>query len=171
MSEHHVILIRHADAHNHDVDGDKGRSLRDQGEAQAEALGHALAPYLVDVGAVLVSPAVRATQTWELIAAAATRAGASLPPAQERPVLYRGDAPEIAELVRFDGCGRVTVLVGHMPTIAETGVLLSQAGVAAPTRMAPATAVILTADQDWHQWHTRVAGRAKVIDLTSNAPQ
>lgn len=158
-----MILVRHAQAERYDTAGDLRRQLTARGQQQAEALGHALAPYLVDVGAVFVSPAQRAADTWNIAAGAATRAGATLPDPLSRPVIYSGDAEDITELVRFEGHGCVTVIVGHLPAIAETGVLLAQRGAAAPNRMGTGSAVILRADCDWPQWHAHVADSAQVV--------
>ncbi|HLY33015.1 MAG TPA: histidine phosphatase family protein [Jatrophihabitantaceae bacterium] len=66
MTEHRLVLIRHAKA----ADGtrDLGRPLTRRGHRDAQAVGALLADHGIVLDEVLVSPARRTVETWEEVA-------------------------------------------------------------------------------------------------------
>jgi phosphohistidine phosphatase len=114
-----LVLIRHAKAAQGAVDRD--RPLADRGVTEAPAVGRWLAERQIVPDRVVVSPARRARQTWEL-------AAAELGPTAE-PVLddrvYRNTVEDLLEIIRETPAGVTTLaVVGHNPGIEELAVAL-----------------------------------------------
>ena len=109
-----LLLIRHAQAA--DASPDRERPLTDHGRGAAAAIG----AWLRDSGRVpdrvLVSPALRAQQTW---AAAAESLGADLAPTVDQRI-YDNTVESVLELIGEvpDDVGTLAV-VGHNPSIGE----------------------------------------------------
>jgi phosphohistidine phosphatase len=126
-----VILLRHGKAENSSATGgDFDRALTERGKADAALIAHALAQsgFVPDVA--LVSPAVRAMQTW---AAAAPAFPETL--LQVAPALYNAGPGEILGLLEGRGQGARTVLVvGHNPGLHQLSVRLARSA-AAPAQM------------------------------------
>lgn len=161
MSAHKVILIRHAKAAHPSGTGDIDRPLNDAGVAEARDLARKIEADLDEVGAVLVSAATRAQQTWSEIAGELSNI--SLPNPVLREQIYAGDAQEIIDIIRLEGRGRTTIVVGHEPTISETGYQLAKSDVNVPGGMPTGSALIMEASKDWKEWHTGVAETATLI--------
>jgi phosphohistidine phosphatase len=107
-----LVLVRHSKAAGGAVDRD--RPLADRGVAEAPAVGRWLADRGIAPDRVLVSPARRARQTWEL-------AAAELPAAAEPVVddrIYDNTVEDLLDLLR-DTPAEVGTLavVGHNPGI------------------------------------------------------
>jgi phosphohistidine phosphatase len=114
-----LVLVRHAKAGEGAVDRD--RPLADRGVAEAPAVGRWLAQQGIVPDRVVVSPARRARQTWEL-------AAGELGPAAE-PVLddrVYGNTPEdLLEIVRETPAEvRTLAIVGHNPGIQDLAMAL-----------------------------------------------
>jgi phosphohistidine phosphatase len=109
-----LVLVRHAQAANGPVDAE--RPLTDRGARQAAAVGTWLQQAGLTPGAVLLSPARRARQTWE-------QAGAQLSPDLLPVVDQRIHDNTVAALLAAvrDTPEEVRVLavVGHNPSIGE----------------------------------------------------
>jgi len=110
-----LVLIRHAKAEAGGAD-DAARSLAPRGRADAGAIGRWLAAERLGPERVVVSPARRARQTWDLAAADLGTAaepvidGRIYDNTVEDLLAVVGDAPaDIATLI----------LVGHNPSMAE----------------------------------------------------
>jgi phosphohistidine phosphatase len=114
-----LVLIRHAKAGEGAVDRD--RPLADRGVAEAPAVGRWLARRRIVPDRVVVSPARRARQTWEL---AAAELGPTVEPVLDDRV-YRNTVEDLLAIVR-DTPGEVTTLaiVGHNPGIQDLAVAL-----------------------------------------------
>lgn len=115
-----VVLLRHArtEAGNHG--GDLARKLTAAGRKQAHSLGGQLREILAEAETWLVSPAVRAQQTLaELRSGAGLPSGIEVPEAVEVPEIYSGDPVAMWEAIRALSIGKVSVVVGHEPTISE----------------------------------------------------
>jgi phosphohistidine phosphatase len=108
MAGHRLLLIRHAQTGQGSPD--EGRELTERGRRDAAAIGEWLASAGVLPDAVVVSPATRARQTWEL-----TRVDAHVT-VDDR--IY-GNRPEnlLAIAREADGSVETLAIVGHNPSI------------------------------------------------------
>ncbi len=107
-----LVLVRHAKAA---AEGrtDAERPLADRGRVDAPAIGRWLADQGVVPDLVVVSPARRARQTWELAAGAL---GTLAPAVDER--VYRNTLDDLLDVVRATpDVVETLVLVGHNPSI------------------------------------------------------
>ena len=114
-----LVLVRHSKAGDGAVDRD--RALDDRGLVEAPALGRWLAQRRIVPDRVVVSPARRARQTWEL-------AAAELGPAPE-PVfddrIYRNTVEDLLEILRETPAEIGTLaIIGHNPAIQDLAVAL-----------------------------------------------
>ena len=119
MTTRQLVLVRHAKAASGNVD--RERPLADRGMADAPEIGRWLAERQVVPDRVVVSPARRARQTWEL-------AAAGLGPAVE-PVLdgrvYDNTVEDLLEVIRETPAAVSTLaIVGHNPGIQDLAVAL-----------------------------------------------
>ncbi len=160
MSKHTVILIRHAKAEQSSVKGDRERPLSERGRTQSAELAKQIAPLLGDVGAVLVSPALRAKETWEEIAKVSSE---SLPGPTVMDDIYGGDPEDIVEAVRMAGDGLTTVVVGHEPTISAAAQLMAKNPDAVPWGVSTATAIVMSSSKDWKEWHAGVGEDPQIV--------
>jgi phosphohistidine phosphatase len=119
MPQHRLLLVRHAQAADAAVDRD--RPLTERGTRRATAIGTWLAHTGGAPDRVLVSPARRAAQTWELAAAAADVQVA--PTVDER--LYVNTVDEVLAAIKetADDVGTL-VVVGHNPSLGELAAAL-----------------------------------------------
>jgi phosphohistidine phosphatase len=115
------VLLRHAKATSGGETSDVERPLTDDGTAAAAAVGRWLAGQGVVPDAVVVSPALRARQTW---ARAAEQLGRAPDPTLDERILDNTVA-DLLEVVR-EATSPVTtlVLVGHNPGVHELATLL-----------------------------------------------
>jgi phosphohistidine phosphatase len=114
-----LVLIRHAKAGEGAVDRD--RPLADRGVAEAPALGRWLADRGIVPDRVVVSPARRARQTWEL---AAAELDASTEPELDGRV-YDNTVEDLLEVVRQTPAEVTTLaVVGHNPGIQDLAIAL-----------------------------------------------
>jgi phosphohistidine phosphatase len=101
-----LVLLRHAKAQPHGPD-DLHRELVPQGRADAAAARSWLAAQQIAPDRVVVSPATRARQTWELAAV-----GEGEVVLDQR--LYANTVDDLVQVLREASAG-VLVLVGHNP--------------------------------------------------------
>ncbi|MGZ4608412.1 MAG: SixA phosphatase family protein [Blastococcus sp.] len=112
-----LLLIRHAQAAHAPVDAD--RPLNDGGAERAAALGRWLRQADLRPDRVVVSPAVRAAQTWER--AAAHLAEPPAPITDER--IYENTVEALLAVIQESPAdGGIVAVVGHNPSV---GVLAS----------------------------------------------
>ena len=118
-----LILLRHGKADADSASGrDFDRALTERGRRDAALVARNLAAAGLIPDLVLVSPAVRAAQTWD--AAAAAFPGARV---QQTPELYDITSGEILALARSEGAGVGTVMVvGHNPGLGQLAAWLAQ---------------------------------------------
>lgn len=109
-----LVLIRHAKAAEGKVDRD--RPLAERGVREAPEIGRWLAGQQLVPDRVVVSPAVRARQTWERAASGLT--GMPEPVQDER--IYDNSADDLLAVVRDTAeTVRTLALVGHNPGMQE----------------------------------------------------
>ena len=112
-----LVLVRHAQAAQGEVDAD--RTLTERGARQAAAIGAWLAQTGLIPDRVVVSPARRAQQTWEL--ASATLQPGPLPVVDPR--IYENTLEALlAAVQQTPDDVRTVAVVGHNPSV---GVLAS----------------------------------------------
>lgn len=114
MKSRRLVLVRHSKAADGPVDAQ--RPLAGQGQADAPAIGRWLAGQGLAPDRVVLSPAQRALQTWDL--AAAEIAGAPSPTFDTR--VYDNAIEALLAVVRETPVGvAVLALVGHSPSVAD----------------------------------------------------
>ena len=114
MQPHRLLLVRHAKAADGPVDVD--RPLTEKGGERAAAIGRWLLKEGLVPDRALVSPALRAVQTWER----ATAALGSEPGPIIDARIYDNTVEALLEAVRETPEDVQTVaIVGHNPSIAE----------------------------------------------------
>jgi len=128
-----VILLRHGKAETSSATGgDFDRALTERGKSDAGLIARALAQSGFAPDVALVSPAVRAMQTWA--AAAAEFPEAVL---QVTPALYNAGPGEILGLLDGRGQGaRTLMVIGHNPGLHQLSVRLARQVGAAPEVLA-----------------------------------
>ena len=119
MTTRQLVLIRHAKAGQGAVD--RERPLAERGIAEAPAVGRWLAGQRIAPDRVVVSPARRARQTWEL---AAAQLGPTPAPVTDDRV-YRNTVQDLLDVVHETPPEVATlVVVGHNPGIQELAISL-----------------------------------------------
>jgi phosphohistidine phosphatase len=114
MTTRQLVLFRHSKtaAGNPDID----RALADRGFADASAAGQWLSSHSIAPDLVVVSPALRARQTWQTAAVEL----ASTPQVVIDERIYDNTIDDLLGVVRSTPSGIATVaLVGHNPSMAE----------------------------------------------------
>jgi len=114
MDARRLVLIRHAKAADGQVDAE--RELTERGRSDAAAVGRWFADSGLGAPRVVVSPARRAVQTWELAAAASVAAPS---PGLDARV-YDNTLEALLEIIReTPPAVEVLALVGHNPSVEE----------------------------------------------------
>ena len=168
-----LLLLRHAKTENDAPSGqDQDRRLDDRGRLDAAAIGGWISrhpAFLPD--AVLVSPAVRALQTWEIVREAIKTHAP--PPRIEFPAeLYGADPAQLLQMIRMAEATdpRRLMLVGHNPGMHELALALAGGGDAAAKKALdnnlPTTglAIFDFAIDDWNEVAFR---RGALVRFTS----
>lgn len=121
-----LLLLRHAKAERSIPGGpDRDRRLVDRGRADAGGMGAYMATHALRPDRVLVSPAARAQETWEQVAAAFKPA----PPASPVERLYDATAHTILDAIReMPDTVQTILIVGHNPGLHELALLLVASG-------------------------------------------
>jgi phosphohistidine phosphatase len=109
-----LLLIRHAKAADGPIDAE--RPLTERGTRQATAMGSRLEQAGLAPDRVVVSPAVRAAQTWELVSGQLGTA----PPSTTDERIYDNTVEALLAIIRETPDDvRTVALVGHNPSIGE----------------------------------------------------
>lgn len=128
---HQLMLLRHAKTEKDSPTGnDRDRQLNARGREDAPAIGRYVADHELVPQLVLVSPAVRASETWDLVA----ELMAIAPHHELVPDLYGADPAELLKIVR--GVSRAAarrtpervMIVGHNPGLHEFALALTRSG-------------------------------------------
>jgi phosphohistidine phosphatase len=125
-----LMLLRHAKTETDAPSGrDQDRRLDDRGRKDAARIGNWIATHPPFPDAVLVSPAVRARQTWE-IAWAAMKDVVSAPQLELLPELYGADPAQLLQSIREASVHdpKRLMLIGHNPGMHELALTLAGRG-------------------------------------------
>jgi phosphohistidine phosphatase len=125
-----LMLLRHAKTENDAPSGrDQDRRLDDRGRRDAAEIGGWIGRHPPFPDSVLVSPAIRAHQTWE-IAWTAMKGVAPQPQVEFLPDLYGADPAQLLHTIRAAATGdpRQLMLVGHNPGMHELALTLAGSG-------------------------------------------
>jgi phosphohistidine phosphatase len=122
-----LMLLRHAKTESDAPSGrDQDRRLDDRGRSDAAEIGGFIAGHPPFPGTVLVSPATRARQTWELAWAAMKDV---MPPPQVEllPELYGADPAQLLQTIRAASATDLKrlMVVGHNPGLHELALALT----------------------------------------------
>lgn len=115
-----LVVLRHAAAEPHSVNGDHGRALSVKGVVQARELGRRLAHYVPHVDVAVISDALRTRQTFDLV-----RMSIPVDEHWEDRSIYMGSPGNIIDLVRTLA-GSTVMVVGHEPTVSSIGSYLAR---------------------------------------------
>ena len=171
-----LLLLRHAKTEHDAPSGqDQDRRLDDRGRLDAAAIGGWIVRHLSVPDLVLVSTAVRAQQTWEIVRQAmqdAARADAAPPKVESLDELYAADPAQILQIVRMaETAGpQQLMVIGHNPGMHELALALAGSGDAAAKKALednlPTTglAVLDFAIEDWNEVAFR---RGTLVRFTS----
>jgi phosphohistidine phosphatase len=136
-----LMLLRHAKTENDAPSGrDQDRRLDDRGRKDAAEIGGWIARHPPVPDAVLVSPAVRAHQTWEIALMGMrdlTPKNLAPPPHVELlPELYGADPAQLLQSIHAASATdpRRLMVVGHNPGMHELALALAGSGDAAGRR-------------------------------------
>src|SRR3954447_13950850 len=131
-----LMLLRHARTENDAPSGkDQDRRLDDRGRADAAEIGGWIVRHPPFPDLVLVSPAVRSQQTWDIVWDAMK--GKVPPPKLEYPAeLYGADPSALLQIIHAASSTnpRRLILVGHNPGLHELAFALAGSGDAAARR-------------------------------------
>jgi phosphohistidine phosphatase len=120
-----LILLRHAKSDWPDGVPDHQRPLGERGRAEAPLAGRWLADQGLVPDLALVSSAVRAQQTWDLVAAVLEAAAGAEVPARVEDDLYDAAVWDVLVLLRTLPDDMATaVVVGHNPGTERLALLL-----------------------------------------------
>ncbi|MCL2713984.1 MAG: histidine phosphatase family protein [Alphaproteobacteria bacterium] len=119
-----LMLLRHAKTETDAPSGnDRDRRLDERGQRDSVMLGEWIATHPPFPEIVLVSPAQRARQTWE-IAWDTMMDRCPLPLVENRPELYGADPAHLLQAIRSVPGPRQLLLIGHNPGMHELALML-----------------------------------------------
>ena len=128
-----LMLLRHAKTENEAPSGrDQDRRLNHRGRHDAAEIGDWIGRHPPFPDVVLVSPAIRAHQTWE-IAWEAIKDLVPEPEVELVPELYGADPAQLLQIIREASATdpKRLMLVGHNPGMHELALALAGSGDAA----------------------------------------
>ena len=128
-----LMLLRHAKTETNAPSGrDQDRRLDDRGHREAAEIGGWIGRHPPFPDSVLVSPATRAHQTWEIVREA-MKDRAPKPQVELVPELYGADPSQLLQIIRAASASdpQRLMVVGHNPGMHELALALSGSGDAA----------------------------------------
>jgi phosphohistidine phosphatase len=167
-----LMLLRHAKTENDAPSGqDQDRRLDDRGRLDAAAIGGWIGRHPPFPDAVLVSPAVRAHQTWE-IAREAMKDMAPPPQVEFLPELYGADPALLLQTIRMASVSdpHHLMVIGHNPGLHELALTLTGSGDAAAKKALDdnlPTTGLATFDFEIDDWNDVAFRRGKLVHFTS----
>jgi phosphohistidine phosphatase len=167
-----LMLLRHAKTETSAPSGqDQDRRLDDRGRHDAAALGDWIGRHPPFPDLVLVSPAVRALQTWE-IAREAMKHHTRQPHVEFLPELYGADPAQLLRTIRMASATdpQRLLVVGHNPGMHELALTLTGSGDAAAKKAIEhnlPTAGFAIFDFAIDDWNDVAFRRGKLVLFTS----
>jgi len=158
-----LMLLRHAKTETDAPSGhDQDRRLDDRGRMDAAVIGRWIGQHPPFPDSILVSTAVRAQQTWEIVGPAmqdACRTAAPPPQVEFLDELYGAEPAQLLQLIRMAEAAdpRQLMVVGHNPGMHELALALAGGGDAAAKKALednlPTTglAILDFAIEDWNE--------------------
>ena len=128
-----LMLLRHAKTENDAPSGrDQDRRLNDRGRHDAAGIGRWIGRHPPFPDLVLVSPAIRAHQTWDIAWDAMKDSGPE-PQVELLPELYGADPSQLLQTIRTASTSdpQRLMVVGHNPGMHELALALAGSGDAA----------------------------------------
>jgi phosphohistidine phosphatase len=125
-----LMLLRHARTENDAPSGrDQDRRLDNRGRTDAAEIGGWIGRHPPFPDSVLVSPAVRAHQTWE-IAWEAMKGSVPQPQVELIPELYGADPSQLLQIIRGASTTdpQRLMVIGHNPGMHELALILAGSG-------------------------------------------
>lgn len=154
--ERTLVVVRHAKSDWSVPVGDLERPLARRGRLQAPEVGRWIAAHLEPPDLVVVSPATRARQTWDLAAAEMPEPA----PTRVEPAAYTFSGDDLIELVgRLPADAGTVVLVAHNPAVEELIEALTGRWIRMPT-----AAVAVVALPAWGSGTGRLLGAGRPAD-------
>jgi phosphohistidine phosphatase len=129
-----LMLLRHAKTETDAASGrDQDRRLDDRGRGDAAEIGRFIGVHPPLPNLVLVSPAIRAHQTWEIVQEAIKETTQDLgrePRVELLPELYAADTSQLLQTIRTASTAdpKVLMVVGHNPGMHELALALGGSG-------------------------------------------
>jgi phosphohistidine phosphatase len=168
-----LMLLRHAKTETDAPSGrDQDRRLDARGHRDAAEIGAWIGTHPPFPDHVMVSPAVRAVQTWD-IAWEAMKDRVAAPQVEIVPELYGADPAQILETIRtatISANPRRLLLVGHNPGMHEAALMLMGSGDPAGARALAdnlPTAGLAIFDFDVKDWGDVAYRRGKLVLFVS----
>jgi phosphohistidine phosphatase len=159
MPERTLILLRHAKSDQSSSEADIDRPLNPRGRRQAPETGRWLADNTDGIDLAVVSPASRARESWDLVAA---ELGQELETQFDDRVYNASVLDLLGVIHELPDEARTVVLVGHNPGMEDLASLLASAPVSMPT----SGVAVLEADTTWSS-----AGESWAVLQASGRPQ
>ncbi|MBU6456376.1 MAG: histidine phosphatase family protein [Bradyrhizobium sp.] len=131
-----LMLLRHAKTESDSPSGrDRDRRLDERGRRDAAEIGDFIASHPPVPDSVLISPAVRAYETWER-AWAAMKDRVPRPRVELQPDLYCADSAQLLQSIRevSPRDAQRLMVIGHNPGMHELALALTDGGDAAGRR-------------------------------------
>ena len=167
-----LMLLRHAKTETDAPSGrDRDRRLDNRGRTDAAEIGNWLGRHPPFPDLVLVSPAVRAHQTWEIVWDA-MRDFAPEPQLELLPELYSADPSHLLQIIRTVSATdpKRLLVIGHNPGIHELALALTGSGDAAGRRAIEdnlPTAGLALFDFPVGDWDDVAFRRGKLVQFVS----
>lgn len=120
-----LMLLRHAKSNWPEGMADRDRPLASRGREAAPVMGRYLAEELLLPELVLVSPARRTAETWELVAPMLP----DRPPSRVEPRIYEAPSQRLLQVAQeVEPAVRNLLLIGHNPGLEELAAALTSHG-------------------------------------------
>jgi phosphohistidine phosphatase len=167
-----LMLLRHAKTETDAPSGlDQDRRLDNRGRIDAAEIGGWIAAHPPFPDRVLVSPAVRAHQTWE-IAWEAMKDRVRAPGIEFHPELYGAEPAQLLHSIRLASAHdpKRLMLVGHNPGMHELALMLTGSGDKAAKKALEdnlPTSGLAVLDFDVDDWTDVAFRRGKLVLFTS----